>query len=73
MKTGQLITRPLRKNFYAAVMIIAYPSGNAQDVRLPFDEPPEADALDPSANEEAAGMDRLFRRTHGNENALWWP
>ena len=54
-------------------MIIADPSGNAQHMSFAFDEPAEANALDASADQIAAGLYWLFRITHGNENALWWP
>jgi len=48
VKTRQLIARSLRQHFNAAVMIVAYPSGNAEGMRLAFDEPAEADALNAS-------------------------
>jgi hypothetical protein len=64
MQSCELIAGTLGEDFDAAVVIVANPPRDAQDVRLPFDEPPEAYALDASANEEAAGMDRLFVRMH---------
>ena len=56
MQSRKLITGALGENFDAAVVIVADPSGDAKDVRLPFNEPAEAYALDASANHETAGL-----------------
>ncbi len=64
MQSRELVASPLGEYFHAAVMIIANPSGDAQDVRLALDEPAEADPLYASAYEEAAGLDGLFRGVH---------
>ena len=64
MQAGKLVARALRQHFHAAVVIVANPSGDAEDVRLAFDEPAKADALHASANQEAASLDRLFSGSH---------
>ena len=64
MQSGKLIAGTLCQHFYRAIVIIANPSGDAQDVRLTLDEPTEADALHPSADEKAAGLDGFFTRSH---------
>src|SRR5579863_462362 len=64
MQAGELVARPLGKHFHAAVVIVAHPAGNAEDVGLTLDEPAEADALDTPADQEAAGVDRLFANSH---------
>ena len=53
---SKLIARSHGQDFHAAVGIVAHPSGDAQDVRLALHEPAEADALHPSAHDEAAGL-----------------
>ena len=60
MKSGKLVTRALREDFHAAIMIIANPAGDPEDVRLPFHKPAKANTLNASANDEAAGLNRLF-------------
>ena len=60
MQAGELIAGALGEDFYAAVVVIADPSGNAQDVSFTFHEPAEADALHPSANQVAPGLNRFF-------------
>src|ERR1039457_6806823 len=58
---GQLVARSHGQHFDAAVIIVAFPSGNLQDVRLAFGKPSEANTLDTSAHEKAASLDgRLF-------------
>ena len=64
MQSGKLIARALRPNLDAAVMIVADPTGDAEDVRFALDEPAEADALNPAANDVAAGVDRFFSLGH---------
>ena len=64
MQSRKLIARSLRQHFDAAVMIVTHPSRDAEHVRLALDKPTETDTLDTSANDEAAGLDRLFRRSH---------
>jgi hypothetical protein len=65
MKPGKLITRSLRQDFDTAVVIVADPACNAEDVRLALDEPPKTDPLHSSADDEAAGLDRLVNGSHG--------
>ncbi len=60
MQSGKLIARPLGQDFDAAVVIVADPPGNAEDVRLALDEPSEANSLHASAHQEPAGFDGLF-------------
>jgi len=64
MQSGQLITGSLREDFHRPVVIITDPTGDAEDVRFAFDEPAEADSLDASADYVAAGLNRLFGRSH---------
>ncbi len=52
----QLLARSHGQNFHAAVGIVAHPAGDAEDMRLAFHEPAKADALHPSANQEAASL-----------------
>lgn len=59
MQPGELIARSLGEDFDAAVVIIAYPSPETEDVGLAFDKPTETDALDAAADEKAASLDRL--------------
>jgi hypothetical protein len=68
MKSGKLVAGPLGQNFYAAVMIIAHPASDAQDVRLALDKPAEAHALYTSTNDEPASFYRLFGGSHFREN-----
>ena len=68
MQSRKLVTRPLGKNFDAAIVIVAYPPGNAQDVRLTLHKPAEADPLNTSTNDEPAGLNRLFSGSHFREN-----
>jgi hypothetical protein len=60
MQSRKLVASPLGKDLHAAVVIVAHPPGNAEDVRLALDEPAEADALHASAHQETAGFDGLF-------------
>jgi acyl-CoA synthetase (AMP-forming)/AMP-acid ligase II len=64
MQSIELIASSLGQNLHAAVVIIAHPSSDAQDVRLALDEPAEADPLYASAHEEPAGLDWLFSDSH---------
>ena len=64
MQSGQLIPGSLRQYFHAAVVIVADPSGDTENVRLAFDEPTEADALDTAANHKAPRKDRFFGGSH---------
>jgi len=54
MQSRKLVASPLGQNFHAAIVIVTHPSGDAQDVRLAFDEPAETNALDASADQKAA-------------------
>ena len=55
-QTGELISRPHGQHFDATIGIVADPSSDLQDMRLAFDKPAKADALDTSADNEAAGL-----------------
>jgi hypothetical protein len=48
------------EHFDAAVTIIPHPAGDPENVRLTLDKPAKANTLHPSANHEAAGLDRFF-------------
>ena len=52
------------QHFYAAVFVIAHPSGNAKDVSFSFHEPAETDALHASANQKAAGLGSFVSGCH---------
>lgn len=52
-QTRQLISRTHRQNFYAAVLIIAYPTCDAERMSFTLDEPTKTDALHAAANNEA--------------------
>jgi len=67
MKAGELVARSLRQHFHAAVVIVAHPSGNSEDVRLALHEPAEADSLHASANQKTASFYRLLRISHFGE------
>ena len=60
MQAQQLVARSLGKYFDAAVVVIAHPSGNTQQVCLALHKPAEADALHAPANDEAASLNFLF-------------
>src|SRR5579864_8573589 len=45
-------------------MIVANPPGNAEQVRLPLDEPAEAHALHASTHQETPRLDRFFGGSH---------
>jgi hypothetical protein len=45
-------------NLHGPVMIVAHPSGNAEDMGFTFHKPAKADALHPTADEETAGKSR---------------
>ena len=56
MQSRKLVARPLGKHFHAAIVIVAHPPGNAQNVRLALHKPAEADALHTSANEKTTRL-----------------
>jgi len=65
MKPRELVASSLRQNFHAAIMIVAHPPGDAQDVRLPFHKPAKSYTLDASAHQKPASLSNgLFRGTH---------
>ena len=64
MQSGELIARSLGEDLDAPVMIVAYPPGNPQNVRLAFNEPAEADALHAPANDVATSLNRFFSESH---------
>jgi hypothetical protein len=64
VQSGELVTRALRQHFHAAIVIVANPSGNAQNVCFALDEPAEADTLHAPANEETTSLDWFFRGSH---------
>jgi hypothetical protein len=51
-----LLPSSLRQDFDRAIGVVAHPTGDSQDVRLPFDKPTKADALDATADQEATGL-----------------
>src|ERR1019366_1590647 len=51
-----LLARARRHHFNLTIFAIAYPSGDADLRRFPFHEPAEADALDASGDNIAAGL-----------------
>ena len=55
-QSGQLFARSHGQHLDAAIVIVADPSGNLQDVRLALDKPTEADALHTSTHQESAGL-----------------
>jgi hypothetical protein len=67
VQSGKLVARSLRQNFHAAIVIVADPSGDAQNVRLALDEPAEADALHASAHQETTGHRLIFGGAHALE------
>ena len=69
MQSRKLVASTLGKNFHAAIVVIAHPTGNAKDMRLALDKPAEAHALHASTHQEAAGLDRLFSGRHFREIA----
>jgi len=64
MQSRELIAGSLGKNFHAAIVIVAHPSSDAQDVRFPLDKPAEADSLHASADDEALGQGCMFCGSH---------
>ena len=70
MEARELIARALRQNLHAAVVIIADPSRDSENVRLPLDEPAEADTLHTSANDEASSLYRLFGGAHAKRKYI---
>lgn len=70
MQSGELVASPLGKNFHAAVVIVPHPPGNAQNMSLALDKPAETDALYASADEEPAGLNRLFSKSHFAKNVI---
>ena len=55
-QSGQLLARSHGQDLDTAIVIVADPTGNLQDVRLTLDKPAEADALNSSAHQKAAGL-----------------
>ena len=64
MQARNLIARSLGQDFYAAIVIVTHPTGNAKNVGLALHKPAEADALHASADDEAACVNRLFTEIH---------
>jgi hypothetical protein len=52
------------QNFHAAIVVIADPSSNPEDVGLAFHEPAKAHALHASAHHETAGLEGFFGGSH---------
>ena len=61
MKSGKLVARTLRQNFHAAVVIVADPACNTEQVGFAFHEPAKADALYASANEKSTSLNPIFQ------------
>ncbi len=51
-----LLARARSQHFNVTIFAVAYPSGDADLRRFPFHEPAEADALDASGDDVAAGL-----------------
>lgn len=64
VQSGKLVASTLGQNFYAAIVIIAHPAGNAQHVRLAFHEPAESHPLHPSADDVAFGFRQFLACRH---------
>jgi hypothetical protein len=62
MQSRELVASALGQNLYTAIVIIAHPPGDPQDMSLALNKPAEADPLYASAHEEPAGFDWLFSR-----------
>jgi hypothetical protein len=60
MQSGKLIARSLRQHFDAAVVIIADPAGDPEQMGLALHEPAEPYALHSTSYDEAAGFDGFF-------------
>ena len=56
MQIVDLLLSPLRKDFDCAIGVVAHPTSDSQDMRLPLDEPAKADTLYAAAYEETAGL-----------------
>jgi hypothetical protein len=68
MQPGELIARSLGEDFHATVVVVADPSGDAQDMGLAFDKPAEADTLHTATNEEAASLNGFVGGSHSGNN-----
>jgi len=56
-QSRQLLASPHGQYLNAAIMIVAHPPGNLQDVRLTLYKPPETDALHTSPHQKTASID----------------
>ena len=54
----KLVARALGQHFHAAVGVVAYPSGDAKNVRFALYKPAESDTLDTSTNYKPPGFGR---------------
>src|SRR5580765_4638828 len=70
MQAGELIARSLRQNLDTAVVIIANPSGDTQQVRLAFHEPAKTHTLHTPANDVAASFSRFLRGSHRSATVI---
>ena len=61
MQPCQLLVCSHGQHFDAAVVIVAHPSSNLQNVRLTLDKPAKANALDTSAHQKAASLNLSVR------------
>jgi hypothetical protein len=64
MQPRKLITRSLRQNFYAPIVIVTNPSGNPEHLRFTLDKPTEANALHASAHKKTASLNRPITLGH---------
>jgi hypothetical protein len=64
MQARELVAGSLGENFHSAVVIIANPSGDAEDVRLALNEPAKSHALHASAHHKAASFNGFFSESH---------
>ena len=66
-QSSQLLASPDRQYLDAAVVVVADPTGNLKNVRLPLHKPAEANALHTSAHHKAPSVDgrRTVCGSHG--------
>jgi hypothetical protein len=70
VQPGQLLASSLRENLHRAIVMVAHPSRNLQDMRLALDKPAKANPLNPSANEKTPGEDGRSARCRGRHHSI---
>jgi hypothetical protein len=66
----KLVARSLRKNFHAAVGIVAHPPSDSENVSFPLHKPAEAYPLHTSPHNEPASFNWLFCGSHRLKNII---